>query len=112
MRGIVAMRGESSLSASDGGDKSRVEISVENAVPGGRHPWVLRTGQCGGGGSEIARVGDGNELRIGDDGKARAEKSVDLRYPSSGEYMIAILASAENAAQVIACGNFAPPTNR
>jgi hypothetical protein len=112
MRGIVGTRGYATMSETEGGKRSRIDVRVENAVPGGRHPWALRSGQCGALESELLRVSDGNALRIGDDGKAKAEQTADLKFPSSGNYAIVVMASAENTEQVVACGNLAPPTNR
>jgi hypothetical protein len=112
LRGVVQTRGNASMTSTDNGRKTRVAVTLENAVPRGRHPWVLRTGQCGGMGTELFRSKDDRRLSVDDDGKARAELDVDLSYPAEGDYTIAILAAAENQEQVLACGNFAPPVNR
>jgi hypothetical protein len=112
LQGVVQTRGSATLTGADGGKKTRIDIAIENAVPRGRHPWVLRTGQCGGMGAELHRESDGRSLTVDDDGRAKADASVDLSYPTSGDYMVAVLASKENQERIIACGNFAPPINR
>lgn len=112
LQGVVQTRGSASLSSVDDGRKTRVTVNIENAVPRGRHPLIIRTGQCGGMGSEVASVADGRSLTVDDDGKARSEFTLDLSFPTSGDYMIGILASSDNLERVLACGNFASPVNR
>jgi hypothetical protein len=112
LQGVVQTRGYASMSNADGGKKTQVDVSIENAVPRGQHPWVIRTGQCGGMGAEVQRASDGRSLKVDDEGKARARLSFDLSFPTSGDYMIAVLASDSNQERVLACGNFAPPINR
>jgi hypothetical protein len=112
LAGVVQSRGAASLSSTKDGRETRVEISLENAVPRGRHPWVIRSGQCGGMGATLLQVSDKRSLEVDDDGKAKASANIELSYPTSGDYMIAVLASTENMERVVACGNFAPPINR
>jgi hypothetical protein len=114
MRGIVQARGSAELTSTDDGRKSRVDLRLENMVPGGEHPWALRSGQCGvmgAMGSDVLRVSDGRSLKVGTDGKASAGTGSDFAFPSSGDYHVIVLASKANSEQVIACGNFAPPNN-
>jgi hypothetical protein len=111
MRGIVQARGSAELTSTDEGRKSRVDLRLENMVPGGEHPWALRFGQCGAAGSDVLRVSDGRALKVGSDGKASAGSGSDLAFPSSGDYHVIVLASKDNDEQVIACGNLAPPNN-
>jgi hypothetical protein len=110
LRGVVQGRGNAWLSPTDGGKKSRVGIALENMVPGGRHPLLLRSGQCGIPGATLAAL-DGGALRVNDEGKASVEATVDVSFPMTGDFMVAVLASSENASRVIACGNLAPPTS-
>jgi hypothetical protein len=112
LRGVVQTRGNASLVAEDEGKRTRIDVSIENAVPRGRHPWVLRTGQCGAPGAELLRVTDGSVLKVDDDGKSRSDATIKRDFPTSGDYMIEILGSTENQTQIVACGNFAAPINR
>lgn len=110
MRGVIQAHGGVWLAPVDGGRKSRVGVSLDNMVPGGRHPWVLRSGQCGVAGASLARIDGRNALRINNDGEARGESAIDIAFPTTGDYMVEVLASEDNQGRVIACGNLAPPT--
>jgi hypothetical protein len=111
MRGVIQGQGRAWATSMDEGRRVRVDVELTNMVPGGRHPWIIRTGQCGMSGNEILRVTDGNILKIGDDGKGRADFTMDSPFQTTGAYQIAVLASAENVDRIVSCGNFAPPTN-
>jgi hypothetical protein len=111
MRGVIQGQGRAWATSVDEGRRVRVDVELTNMVPGGRHPWLIRTGQCGMSGNEVFRVTDGNILKIGDDGKGRADFTMDSPFQTSGAYQIVVLASAENADRTVSCGNFAPPTN-
>ena len=111
MRGIIQGQGRAWATSVDAGRRTKVNVEMSNMVPGGVHPWIIRTGQCGMGGSEVLSVTDSHQLKIGDDGKAAADVTTDSPFQNSGQYMIAVLASSENRDQVIACGNLAPPVN-
>lgn len=109
MQGIIQAQGRSWITSVDGGRRTRVDVEVSNMVSGGQHPWVLRTGQCGVGGAEVARAEGKNALSVGRDGRATANTEFDRYFPTSGDYMLEVLASSQNTTQVVACGNFAPP---
>jgi len=109
MQGVIQAQGRSWITSVDGGRRTRVDVELDNMVPGGQHPWVLRTGQCGASGSEVARAEGSNALSVGRDGRAKASTEFDRYFPTSGDYMVEVLASSQNTDQVIACGNFAPP---
>lgn len=109
MQGVVQVQGRSWITAIDEGRKSRVDVEVSNLTAGGEHPWVLRTGQCGLTGAELLRATGDNALKIGRDGRARADKTMDRYFQTSGDYALEVLASRDNNNTVLACGNFAPP---
>lgn len=110
MQGVVQARGTASVAAARLLSQSTVDITMSNMTPGGTHPWKLQRGQCGSGGAELLRVTDGRMLKVGSDGQAHVDATVDLNFPSSGDYFVAVMASSANADQVIACGNLAPPS--
>ncbi len=109
MQGIISAQGRSWITSVDAGRRTRIDVELGNMVPGGEHPWVLRAGQCGMSGAELVRVNDGNRLKVGSDGKAKADMTSDMAFPTTGDYMVAVFASNENSDRMIACGNFAPP---
>jgi len=107
--GAVEMAGMAWMADGEDGNTTRVAVQIENAAPGGQHPWEVRQGRCG---SERGAFGsrDAYEpLEIGGDGRATAEASVERALPRSGEYSVAVLASETNRQLVVACGNLAPP---
>jgi hypothetical protein len=111
MRGVIQAQGRAWATAIDDGRRTRIDVELTNMVPGGRHPWVLRTGQCGISGAELLRVTDDHMLKVGDDGKASADFTMDSPFQTTGSYLVAVMASNDNPDRVVACGNLAPPTN-
>ncbi len=109
MQGVIQAQGRAWMTSEDGGRRVRLDVELNNMVPGGEHPWVLRSGQCGLSGAELIRVNDGNRLKVGNDGKAKADMTAGMTFPTSGDFMLAVMASNDNADRVIACGNFAAP---
>jgi hypothetical protein len=109
MQGVLQAQGRSWITSVDEGRKSRVDVELGNITAGGEHPWVLRTGQCGATGSELLRASGSNALKVGNDGKAKADVTMDRYFQTSGDYALEVLASNDNSSTVIACGNFAPP---
>jgi hypothetical protein len=112
VRALLQARGSSSLSPEDDGRRSRLDIAIENLVPGGDYAWSLVTGQCGLPGADVYRSDDKRRLRIGKDGRADASTVIDLPFPSSGDYLVRVISGTPEMPQVIACGNLAPPTIR
>ena len=109
MQGVLQAQGRAWITSVDEGRKSRVDVELSNITAGGEHPWVLRTGQCGMTGAELLRARGNDALKVGRDGKAKADKTIDRYFQNSGDYALEVLASDENTSTVIACGNFAPP---
>lgn len=110
MQGVVQAQGRAWITSEDAGRKARVDVELSNMTAGGQHPWVLRTGQCGIAGGELLRASGDGALKIGRDGRATANSTMDRAFQTTGDYTIEVLASNDNAGTVIACGNFAPPT--
>jgi hypothetical protein len=118
MQGAIQARGVAYIAPGENSNESVVQVQLSNLAPGGRHPWVVTSGQCGGGmpgggmgGGDVVRVTDeGRMLKVNDDGRASADVTLSgTPFPTSGTYAIEILASPTNQELVIACGNFAPP---
>lgn len=110
MAGAVQVQGSASLTQGNSASETVVAVNLSNAAPGGRHPWTLSAGQCGAVGSELLRVTDGHILTVGKDGTASASATTGMAFPTAGDYAVQVLASVDNPATVIACGNLAPPT--
>jgi len=89
--------------------QTQVHIELANAAPGGRHPWHVHMGQCG---SDQGVVGtpDGYPvLKVGGDGKAKADAYLKIPTPRAGQYYVDVHAAATNLQTLMACGNMAPP---
>ena len=89
--------------------KSEAYVAIENAPPGGEHPWHVHVGQCG---SDQGIYGPADAyplLKVGGNGKADATAKLDLPMPATGQYFINVHASRANMGTIVACGNLAPP---
>ena len=84
-------------------------VSIENASPGGQHPWHVHRGQCGSDQGIFGAADAYPILKVGGDGKAHAEAKLEIPAPVQGQYFINVHASKTNMATIVACGNLAPP---
>ena len=109
LQGALQVTGTAWIARGDRPGRTHAEIEINNAIPGGRHPWRIHRGWCGSTGSVETEEPLG-VLEVGSDGQAF--KSVDLEWPTpeAGRYMVQVHASPANLQTVIACGNLAPPT--
>jgi CHRD domain-containing protein len=89
--------------------RSRAQVDIANAVPGGDHPWHVHLGQCGSNGPIVGPATSYHSLKVGGDGKATGTADLPVAMPSTGQYYINVHASANNMGTIIACGNLAPP---
>lgn len=112
LAGVVQMNGSATMAPGPGGKGTTITVNLANAAPGGRHPWSARWGQCGSDTDNgvFGAVGAYQTLVVGDDGNATRTATVQLDTPTTGEFFVVVHASTANAETVVACGNFAPPT--
>jgi len=110
LAGVTQIKGIGWMAA-DPRDPARTEASVEiqNAVPGGEHPWHVHLGQCGSNGQILGQADAYSPLEVGGDGKASATAELAMALPRTGQYHINVHASRNNMGTIIACGNLAPP---
>jgi hypothetical protein len=111
LAGATQVRGNGWMAERDG-DSTRTEasVSIENAVPGGVHPWHVHLGQCGNDRGIFGQPDAYDPLEVGGDGKATATAELSVPTPSAGQYFINVHASPNNLGTIIACGNLAPPS--
>ena len=95
--------------ASKNENEIRVEISIENATPGGEHPWHVHRGTCGIDQGILGPPERYEPLKVGGDGKASQSASLPVPIPTTGSYMVNVHASKSNLGTILACGNLAPP---
>jgi hypothetical protein len=112
LAGAVQMDGTAWMAAGDETNETRVRIEIENAAPGGMHPWVVQRGRCGSDGDLFGSPDDYEPIEIDDDGQAEVTAEIPMSLPRDGEYSIEVLASPTNRDLVVACANLAPPIQR
>lgn len=111
LAGAVQMEGSASMAPAPDTTRTLVTLSLQNAAPGGVHPWEARRGACGMV-TDYGVFGSSDEytdVNVGSDGRADATVTVSRPTPVSGGYFVAVYASDANR-MVVACGNMAAPT--
>jgi hypothetical protein len=109
LAGAVQINGTAWMAAGSNANETRVRVEIENAAPGGTHPWRVQRGRCGSTGIAFGNPSDLDPIEVDDDGRAAITANVPVALPRDGDYSIAILASPTNRDLVVACGNLAPP---
>jgi hypothetical protein len=111
LAGAVQVKGSGWMEA-DKGDtsKTRAFVSIQNAVPGGEHPWHVHLGQCGSDRGIFGPADAYGPLRVGSNGQAQESAQLQVPVPTTGQYFINVHASRNNMGTIIACGNLAPPS--
>ena len=110
LAGAVQLKGTGWMEGEKGDTaKTRTFVSVQNAVPGGEHPWHVHIGQCGSDRGIFGAADAYEPLRVGSNGEAQERAVLQVPVPTSGQYFINVHASRNNMGTIIACGNLAPP---
>jgi hypothetical protein len=111
MAGALQVKGTGWMGMRDGDStRTRAFASIENAVPGGEHPWHVHAGRCGNDRGIFGPADAYPPLRVGGNGRAESRADIPVMVPRFGDYFISVHASANNLRTVIACGNLAPPS--
>ncbi|HEX2217877.1 MAG TPA: hypothetical protein VHG35_03685 [Gemmatimonadales bacterium] len=90
--------------------KTLASVTIENAVPGGVHPWHIHVGQCGNDRGILGPADAYEPLEVGGNGQAASTAELPIQVPSAGQYFVNVHASRNNMGTIIACGNLAPPS--
>jgi hypothetical protein len=109
LAGAVQMKGSATMQPGRNSETTDFALSIDNATPGGVHPWQVHRGQCGADEGILGSAGAYRPIRIGDDGRGTASVTLPMATPTSGNYFVTVLASSANPETVVACGNLAPP---
>lgn len=107
--GAVQMKGSATMQPGQNSGNTDFALRIDNATPGGRHPWQVHRGQCG---SDQGLVGEAKAfgtVNIDNDGRGKASGSIRMTTPTQGNYFVTVSASESNSEMVLACGNLAPP---
>lgn len=107
--GAVQMKGSATMQPSRNSANTDFALSIDNATPGGVHPWQVHRGQCGADDGILGSAGEYKAIKIGDDGRGAVSATVPMTTPASGNYFVTVQASAANPETTVACGNLAPP---
>ena len=109
--GAVQVKGSGWMAGEkDNPNRTRAYAMIENAVPGGEHPWHVHLGQCGADRGILGDAGAYQPLRVGSKGQAESSAVLQVPLPTAGQYFINVHASRNNMGTTIACGNLAPPS--
>lgn len=110
LAGAVDISGTAWMAPGEERGTTRAAIRIQNATPGGVHPWEVHRGRCGSDAGVMGSQGHYEPLEVNDDGLAEAAVTLPVRPPEEGDYFVVIYASPNNRDLTIACGNLAPPT--
>ena len=110
LAGAVQMKGSVTMTPGSNDGKTVVNINLENATPGGIHPWQVRHGRCGADEGVFGDAGAYRALKVDDYGRASSSVTLPMTMPNGGQYYASVGASAANPETIVACGNLAPPS--
>jgi hypothetical protein len=111
LAGAVEVKGTGWMAGKpDDTTKTLALVRVENAVPGGEHPWHVHLGQCGEDRGVLGPANAYEPLEVDGDGQAESTAELPLPAPVAGQYFISVHASRNNMGTIMACGNLAPPS--
>ena len=72
LAGAVQVKGTGWMAGREGGhDQDAAFVSIQNAVPGGEHPWHVHIGQCGNDRGIFGAADAYEPLRVGSNGQAQ-----------------------------------------
>ena len=109
--GAVQMKGSATMQPAKNNENTLFSLNINNATPGGLHPWQVHRGQCGADEGVVGSAEMYQAIKVGDEGRGKASATLPMTTPTSGSYFVTVGASAANAETVVACGNLAPPTS-
>lgn len=109
LAGVAQVRGNAWMARN--GNETRIQVNIQNATPGGRHPWHVHLGECGNDRGIFGPADRYGIMQVNSEGRASHTITLPVALPASGMYMVNVHASAENPATIVACGNLAAPTN-
>lgn len=109
LAGAVGISGTAWMAPEPGADATEIFVEIENATPGGVHPWRIHRGRCGTNRGAVGSEDTYPTLEVGEEGRASAGASLDFAPDDDEAYYVAVYASPTNRDLIVACGNLAPP---
>jgi hypothetical protein len=111
LAGLVAISGTAWMGPDEKNeDRTRANVEISNAVPGGVHPWHVHRGRCGSDQGILGPADSYKPLKVESNGRANSSAVISVPFPRTGEYFVNVHASAKNLRTIMGCGNLAPPS--
>ena len=85
--------------------KTMASISIEGAMSGGQHPWMIHEGTCNMPGQGVGMASDYPLVSIGSDGRGSASANIMARLDEAKDYVVVLHASQSDMTTVVACGD-------
>ena len=111
LAGAVQINGTATMQPAQNTEHTVFSLNLDNATPGGVHPWQVHRGQCGADEGVVGSWDAYKAIKVDDKGRGKASVTIPMITPTVGSYFVTVSASAANAETVVACGNLAPPTS-
>ena len=111
LAGAVQMNGAATMQPGANRESTSFSLNIDNATPGGLHPWQVHRGQCGADEGVVGSAEAYTAIKVGEKGRGSSTATVPMTTPTTGSYFVTVSASAANPETVVACGNLAPPTS-
>lgn len=110
LAGVVAISGTAWMGPDEkNADRTRAQVEISNAVPGGVHPWHVHRGRCGSDQGILGPPDAYKPLKVESNGRANSTAGISVPFPRTGEYFVNVHASSKNLSTIVGCGNLAPP---
>jgi hypothetical protein len=90
---------------SAGAKRTRANVHIVHAAPGGVHPWHVHRGSCGNDQGIVGPATGYTPLHVGPDGEGEVAQTLAFPTPTDGQYMVNVHASPTNLKTIVACGN-------
>lgn len=111
LSGAVNITGSAWMAPVQNEGTAEVSIEIQNAAPGGIHPWQVHRGRCGTNRGFVGSQDDYQTLRVGEGGKASSSTRLEFTPDDDQSYFVAVYAAPTNRDLIVACGNLAAPSN-
>lgn len=84
--------------------RTQATISVEGAMSGGQHPWMIHEGTCNQPGQVVGMASDYPLITVTSDGRGTASANIMARLDEAKQYIALVHASQSDLSTVVACG--------
>ena len=85
--------------------KTDARVSLEGAVSGGSHPWMIHEGTCNLPGQGLGMMSEYPLITVGADGRGTANAMINGRLDEAKDYVVIVHASQSDMQTVVACGD-------